>query len=36
MKYFCTELNWTFYGDRLAWTLIGCGLTVIKIREGIA
>jgi hypothetical protein len=31
MKYYCPALNWSFDSDKLAYTLIGCGLKVYKL-----
>ena len=30
MRFHCVELGWDFDSVRLAWTLVGCGLTVIE------
>lgn len=30
MRFYCVELNWNFNSAKLAYTLIGCGLTVIQ------
>ena len=30
MRYYCIELDWNFDSTRLAYILIGCGLTVIQ------
>lgn len=29
MRYYCVELNWNFNSTKLAYILIGCGLTII-------
>lgn len=30
MRFYCVELDWNFNSERLAYILIGCGLTVIQ------